>query len=194
MRPYQVVKDFEQYLADFTGSRYAVAVDSCTNAIFLCCKYLEVKQVTIPSRTYVSVPCSVIHAGGTVKFEDVEWTGGYQLKPYPIYDNACQLVRNMYQSGTFQCISFSGNKPLNIGKGGMIFHDDPAADKWFRLARYEGRNEVPMSEDEFLMVGWNMYMTPEQAARGSVLACYLKDENFVYPQYPDLSKFAIYKK
>lgn len=192
MKPYRVVQDFEQHLAEFTGSRYAVAVDSCTNAIFLCCKYLGVREVTLPSRTYVSVPCSVIHAGGTVNFEDANWCGIYQLKPYPIYDAACQLIRGMYRSGTFQCVSFSSNKPLNIGKGGMIFHDDPAADRWLRLARYEGRNEVPMMEDEFLMVGWNMYMTPEQAARGLLLASHLEDENVVSREYPDLSKFKIY--
>lgn len=193
MSPYQVVRDFEKTLADFTGSRFAVSVDSCTNAIFLCCKYIGIKEVTIPAHTYVSVPCSIIHAGGSVCFENLDWIGSYQLKPYPIYDSACQLIRGMYKPQTFQCVSFSSNKPLNIGKGGMIFHDDPEADRWFRLARYEGRNEISMLEDEFLMVGWNMYLTPEQAARGMVLASHLKDENIVTPKYPDLSKFKIYQ-
>jgi dTDP-4-amino-4,6-dideoxygalactose transaminase len=192
MNPYQVVKDFEQTIADFAGSRFAVAVDSCTNALFLCCKYLEVETVSIPNRTYVSVPCSIIHAGGSVEFEDYNWHGTYQLKPYPIFDAACQLIRRMYQEKTYQCISFSSNKPLNIGKGGMILHDDPVADKWLRMARYEGRNEVSILEDEFVMLGWNMYMTPEMAARGLLLSSHLKDEKIVYPQYPDLSKFEIY--
>jgi len=192
MNPYKVVKDFEQTLAEFVGSKYAIAVDSCTNAIFLCCFYLKVKEVTIPAETYVSVPCSIIHAGGKVKFENVEWSGSYQLKPYPIYDSACEISKNMYAPNTYQCVSFSGNKPLKIGKGGMIFTDDPEANKWFRLARYEGRNEVPLLEDEFSMLGWNMYMTPEQAARGLVLAAYLKDINVIHPKYPDLSKNKIY--
>jgi hypothetical protein len=43
------------------------------------------------------------------------------------------------------------------------------------------------------MLGWNMYMTPEQAARGMVLATYLKDVNVTYPVYPDLSKFPIFQ-
>lgn len=192
MNPYKVVLDFEDLLASFVGSKYAVAVDSCTNAIFLCCTYLKVSEVTIPARTYVSVPCSIIHAGGKVKFDDFEWVGSYQLKPYPIYDAAPQLSKGMYIPGTYQCISFSGNKPLKIGKGGMIFTDDSEANKWFRLARYEGRNEVPLMEDSFQMLGWNMYMTPEQAARGLFLASYLEDINVVRPTYPDLSKFKIY--
>lgn len=191
--PYKVVKDFEKAMAGFVGSKHAIAVDSCTNALFLCCKYLKVSVVTIPAKTYVSVPCSIIHAGGKVKFDHAGWVGSYQLKPYPIYDSACSLNSGQYVPGTYQCISFSNNKPLNIGKGGMIFTDDDTADRWFRLARYEGRNEVPLLEDRIQMVGWNMYMTPEQAARGLALFSYLKSTNLVEPTYPDLSLFDLYE-
>jgi dTDP-4-amino-4,6-dideoxygalactose transaminase len=193
MNPYQVVQDFEREMAKFVGSPYAVAVDSCTNAIFLACTYLKVDEVTLPNKTYVSVPCSVIHAGGKVKFEDYEWQGSYQLKPYPIYDSACQLFKKMYIPNTHQCISFSGNKPLNIGKGGMIFTDDADAVKWYKKARYEGRAEVGIMEDHFDMLGWNMYMTPEQAARGLVLLSHVKPRIHT-PTYPDLSKYEIYTK
>lgn len=189
MNPYKIVHDFESAMANFVGSPYAVAVDSCTNALFLCCKFLNIKDVTIPAKTYISVPCSIIHAGGKVKFESLDWEGSYQLKPYPIYDSACKLARNMYESGTFQCISFTYNKILNIGKGGMIFTDNPEAVKWFKKARYEGREEIALTDQEiFDFAGWNMYMTPEQAARGMTLMPYLKDYNVARPIYPDLSK------
>ena len=191
--PYEIVDQFERKMANFVGSKYAVAVDNCTNALFLCCKYLNVDEVTIPCETYVSVPCSIIHAGGKVNFEKIVWTKEYQLKPYPIYDSACLLSKNMYQSDTYKCISFSANTPLAIGKGGMIFTDNIEAVKWFKLARYEGRSEIPLLNDEFHMLGWNMYMTPEQAARGLVLMEYLKDENFKTPTYPDLSQYEIYR-
>ena len=188
MNPYEAVNNFEKKMADFVGSPYAVSVDICTNDLFLFCKYLNVQAVTIPSRTYVSVPCSIIHSGGSVVFDDITWTGSYQLKPYPIYDSACQLIRGMYKSGTFDCISFSANKILNIGKGGMIFTDNANAVRWFKLARYEGREEKPLLEQEnFDFVGWNMYMTPEQAIRGLVLASYLNDYEIKCPVYPDLS-------
>jgi len=194
MNPYQVVRDFERTLAQFVGSPYAVAVDNCTNALFLCCTWLKVAKVTIPARTYVTVPCAIIHAGGTVQFEDYIWEGMYQLKPYPIYDSACQLCRAMYRPGVFQCVSFSSTKRINIGKGGMIFHDNTAADEWFRLARYGGRHELPLVEDHFTTLGWNMYMTPEQAARGLTLAAHLEDHNIVRPVYPDLSQFEVYRR
>ena len=41
--PYQIVKMFEEEIAAYTGAKYAVTVDSCTNALFLVCKYLQVK-------------------------------------------------------------------------------------------------------------------------------------------------------
>jgi len=41
---------FEEEVAHYTGAPFAVAVDSCTDAIFLCCKYYQVGPVVIPSK------------------------------------------------------------------------------------------------------------------------------------------------
>ena len=87
---------FEETIADYTGAPYAVSTDNCTDALLLCCEYLKVTEVTIPCRTYLSVPQSIMHAGGTLKFEDVRWKGIYQLKPYPLYDAAKRLTSGMY--------------------------------------------------------------------------------------------------
>ena len=56
--PWLCVKDFEQSISNYTGSRYVVTVDSCTNAIFLSLKFLKKSinkdtVVKIPSRTYI---------------------------------------------------------------------------------------------------------------------------------------------
>ena len=40
--PYKIVTMFEEEIASYTGAPYAVSIDSCTNALFLCCKYLNV--------------------------------------------------------------------------------------------------------------------------------------------------------
>ena len=34
--PWDIVNAFETMVAKYAGSRYAVAVDSCTNSLFLC--------------------------------------------------------------------------------------------------------------------------------------------------------------
>jgi dTDP-4-amino-4,6-dideoxygalactose transaminase len=190
--PYQVVSDFEAAIADFTGSPYGVAVDSCTSALLLCCAYLKVGEVRIPAHTYPSVPCSIIQAGGKVVFEDVAWEGIYQLKPYPIYDAAARLRRNMYLPKSFMCLSFHSKKHLPIGKGGMILTDDRDAMEWFKAARCSGRHACPLMEDNFTILGWNCYMEPQNAARGLMLLSFLEDKPDIQDVYPDLSKYPIY--
>jgi dTDP-4-amino-4,6-dideoxygalactose transaminase len=193
--PYSVVADFEKEIAEYAGSKYAVAVESCTAAILLACAYLKVEEVTIPSRTYPSIPCSIIHAGGKVNFEDIEWQGVYQLKPYPIWDGAKRFYRGMYIEDSYHCLSFHAKKHLPIGRGGAILTNDEEAVKWFKLARFDGRHECSLHSDTFGMVGWNVYMTPEQASRGRLLMCMAKDKYEDMPEdppYQDLSKYPMY--
>jgi len=195
--PWDIVDIFEKKIAEFAGSQYAVSIDNCTDGMFLCLKYLGYEgEITIPCKTWLSVPSMVIHAGCKVKFEDIEWSGTYQLKPTPVYDGATRFTKGMYISGVYQCVSFHHRKNLGIGKGGIILTDDEEAYKWFKVARYEGRNlEVPYEEDDHKILGWNMYMTPEQAARGILLFENLPKEN---PDtggswaYKDLSNYSIF--
>ena len=199
--PFKIVQMFEEEIAEYTGAPYAVAVDSCTNALFLTCKYLEVNEVTIPSKTYLSVPMSIMQADGEVIFDRTSstnhWEGIYQLKPYPIYDAAKRLTSNMYISNSFMCLSFHIKKSLGIGKGGMILTDNKEAVNWFKKARYEGRSEKFYKDDNIKSLGWNMYMTPQEAAHG---LCLMQN----YPQhsedirevngYRDLTEFEVFKK
>ncbi len=198
--PFEIVKTFENQIAAYTGAPFAVSVDSCTNALFLICKYLEVKEVAIPSQTYLSVPNSIIHAGGTVIFDKSikanDWEGIYQLKPYPIFDAALRLTSGMFIPQTFMALSFHLKKNLPIGKGGMILCDDENAANWFKKARYEGRSEKSYKDDDIDFCGWNMYMTPEQASRGLYLLqnypefkIDVKEEN----GYRDLTELSVFK-
>jgi dTDP-4-amino-4,6-dideoxygalactose transaminase len=199
--PYDVVKKFEATVAEFAGAKYGVAVESCTNALFLSCFYLfhvrfphRKRDVHLPRQTYPGVPCSVIHAGGVVRWTDEEWIGDYQLRPFSIYDAAKRFRPGMYVDGSLYCLSFHAKKHLPIGRGGMILTDDVEAVEWFKRARFDGRNECELSKDNFTMLGWNMYMQPEQAARGLQLFQSLKNFEDLpeVPSYPDLSKFAVY--
>lgn len=197
--PYKVVEMFEETMADYCGSNYAVSVNSCTNAIFLACKWVGVqgKDVIIPKKTYLSPPQSIRQAGGNLIFEDIEWKGIYQLKPFPIYDAAKRLTSSMYIPNTFMCLSFHIKKHLKIGKGGMILCDDQKAAKWFKARRYEGRTDgMKYHEDMIDEEGWNMYMTPEQAARGLSLMQNYPDYVEDIPEFPpyrDLKEFDLFK-
>ena len=160
------IRKFERTIADHCGSPYAVAVESCTAALLLCCLYLKVEEVTIPKKTYFSVPMSIIHAGGKVKYKDFQWIGAYYLYPYPIVDSAMRFRRNLYSPGNFHCLSFHYAKHLPIGRGGMILTDNRKAAEWFRRMRNDGRGEVPKEREIITLCGFNFYMTAEQAARG----------------------------
>ena len=198
--PFEIVEWFEESVAEYAGAPYGIATDSCTDAIFLACKYLDVKdeKITIPKHTYVSVPQSILQAGAKLEFEDLDWQGIYQLKPTPIYDSAKRLTSNMYIPGSYMCLSFHHKKHLKIGKGGMILTDDIKAVDKIKKLRYEGRSiGIPYHTDQIENFGYNMYMTPEQAARGLTLLidhpknCPDLIEN---PPYRDLTTFEFTKK
>jgi dTDP-4-amino-4,6-dideoxygalactose transaminase len=197
--PYEVVRMFERAIADYTGAPYAVSVDSCTNALFLSCIYEGVsgKSIAIPKRTYLSVPQSIIHAGATLVFDNRQWQGIYQLEGTNIWDAAKRFTSNMYIPGSHMCLSFHIKKILKISKGGMILTDDVDAAKWFKEARYEGRSEgVRYQDDDIKSLGWNMYMTPQQAAHGLSLMQNMPDHNpdlLEDPPYRDLTEFTLFK-
>ena len=83
--PFEIVERFEEAVAEYTAAPYAIACDSCTDAIFLCCKHCEVQgsTITIPSKTYISPPQSILQAGAKLKFEDIKWSGIYHRPTQP---------------------------------------------------------------------------------------------------------------
>jgi dTDP-4-amino-4,6-dideoxygalactose transaminase len=209
---YKVTEEFEQELCKYTGAKYAITVDNMSNGLFLALYYenyikksIKPKAITIPSRTYPSVPCEIIHAGLKVKWEKVNTktlTGAYQLKGSNIWDSALSFTADMYKPKTHMCVSFTGPyKHFKLSKGGAILTDDIHAYHWFKRARYSGRRECSYHDDNFDMLGWNFYMMPELAARGLLLMgqFYNTDgtkkhnEDLTLP-YPDLSKFKIYNQ
>jgi len=212
---HKITEDFEKALSDYTTAPYVIAVDNQSNALFLALYYehhvkgnIKTNEITIPSRTYPSVPCEIIHAGLKVKFKSVEGTtlkGAYNLEGSNVWDSALSFTADMYKHGTHMCISFTGPyKHFKLSKGGAILTNDLEAYKWFKKARFSGRDECSYHNDDFdinPVIGWNFYMMPELAARGMLLInqFYNMDgskkhnEDLELP-YPDLSKFKIYTK
>jgi dTDP-4-amino-4,6-dideoxygalactose transaminase len=209
---YKITEDFEKALSDYTGASYAVTVDNQSNALFLALYYeknvkksIESEHILIPSRTYPSVPCEIIHAGLKVLFEKVEGKtlkGAYQLKGSNVWDSALRFTADMYIPESHMCVSFTGPyKHFKLSKGGAILTDSLEAYHWFKRARYSGRRECSYHDDHFDMLGWNFYMMPELAARGLLLMNQFynmdgtkKHQDDLELPYPDLSKFEIYTK
>jgi dTDP-4-amino-4,6-dideoxygalactose transaminase len=207
---YKITEDFEKALSDYTGAPYVITVDNQSNALFLSLYYeknvkksLTNDTITIPSRTYPSVPCEIIHAGLKVNFLPVEGKtlkGSYNLIGSNVWDSALSFTHDMYKQNTHMCISFTGPyKHFKLSKGGAILTDDHDAYLWFKRARYSGRRECSYHDDHFDMIGWNFYMMPELAARGLLLMNQFynldgtpKHNKDLELPYPDLSKFKIY--
>lgn len=203
---YKITEEFEKKLSEYTGAPYVITVDNQSNGLFLALMYENIKgqEITIPSRTYPSVPCEIIHAGGKVNFKQVEGKtlkGAYQLEPTNVWDAALSFTYNMYKPGTHMCVSFTGPyKHFKLSKGGAILTDNHEAYLWFKRARYSGRRECSYHDDNFDMIGWNFYMMPELATRGLLLMGQFyhgetpkHNEDLELP-YPDLSKFEVYNK
>jgi hypothetical protein len=79
----------------------------------------------------------------------------------------------------------------------MILTDNKDAYDWLTLARYDGRDmSVPYPDENHIrQVGWHMYQTPEDCARGILLmdkVPLINDDAGGYELYSDLSK--IFKK
>lgn len=200
MNPFQVVQDFERALCEYTGAKYAVVTTSCTMAILLVCAFWRDKvgpiSVTMPSRSYVGVPQSIIHAGLRVGFRNENWSGGYQIMPLPVWDYARRFTSGMYVKGQMQLVSFHWTKILSVGQGGAVLHDNPEADAWLRRARFDGRTEgVLAKEDIITQLGYHAYMSPRDAAEGISMLAVLPKYNHDVPNsdYPDLSKMSVFQ-
>lgn len=201
MNPHQVTKDFEKAICDYTGAKYAVAVTSCTMALLLACAWHRHKHgpttISVPKKTYVSVPMSVLHAGHDLTFRSERWHGAYQLAPLPVWDCARRFHAQMYTPGHTQCVSFHASKICALEQGGAILHDDAEADVWFRKARFDGRSEgVAPVDDDFTMLGYHCYLSPSVSAQGifklSVLP--LWNDDLPNSEYPDLSTAPVFQR
>lgn len=202
---HKITEQFEQELCKYTSAPYAVAVDNQSNALFLALMFENVKgkTIVIPSHTYPSVPCEIIHAGAKVDFYKAkkELTGAYNLIGTNVWDSALRFTSDMYLPGTHMCLSFTGPyKHLKLGKGGAILTDNKEAYELFKRSRFSGRRELSYHEDDLTMLGWNFYMMPEIAARGLAMMPQFynadgskkQNDDLTLP-YPDLSNRPIYR-
>lgn len=203
---FQVTKDFEDAVASYTGAPFAVAFDSQSSAMEACLimDAVKDKRISIPSRTYMSVPCAILMTGNKVDWLEVEGgtlTGEYPLCGTRIWDSALRFTANMYRPHFLQCLSFSGPyKHLKLGKGGMVLCSTEEEAQWLKRYRFSGRNECSYHVDNFTVLGRNAYMLPEIAAKGlrDMAQFYNADgskkhnEDLTLP-YPDLSQFECYR-
>jgi dTDP-4-amino-4,6-dideoxygalactose transaminase len=220
--PYEAVDAFEKKVAEYAGAKYGVAVNSCSNALFLSAVYRMMQgadnYVYIPKYTYVGVPYAFINAGCKVSFTDEKWKGIYLIYGHSdndlsvgahllgfheaedlqvnIVDSARRFRKDMYIPNTLYCLSFHETKVLPIGDGGMILTDDKKAYDTLRKMRFDGRTPgKSVFDDTFDTPGYHCHMKPDVAIRGLMLMAGVNDYNEDLPEvYPDLSKIEYFRE
>lgn len=171
----EFVKLLEEKMAKFVCAPHAVAVDSGTNALFLLMKYMMSKgterTITIPKRTYMSVPMAIVNAGYEPRFVDMEWEGSYRFGNVPVVDACNTFHPNMYNYpprhvGDYMFVSFQSKKICGVNKGGMIFLDNEHEANLLRRLAFDGRDYMlGANKDNGIIIGHHMNMTPETASR-----------------------------
>ena len=194
---FEYVTEFESQIAEFFGSPYAVATDSCTHALELCLRYTGYNNITIPTRTYVSVPMTCVKLGLNWSWKEEEWSDYYHLGNSTIIDAAVLWGENTYLPNTFMCLSFQFRKHLNLGRGGMILlqcEDDYNA---LKKMSYDGRDrDRPWAEQDITSIGYHYYMTPEVAKMGIELLKSRKKspaKKWTARDYPNLTQMSVFK-
>jgi dTDP-4-amino-4,6-dideoxygalactose transaminase len=197
---FEVVSIFEDKIAQFFGSKYAIAVDSCTHGIELCLRYTKETKINVPKRTYLSVPFLAEKIGLEREWRDENWEDYYTLNygDKRIIDAAVLWRKNSYIPNTFMCISFQYQKHLSLGRGGIILLDNEIDYLSLKKMSYDGRlPNIPWRDQDIDTVGFHYYMTPETAKLGLdklELAINTPPRKWLVTDWPDLTEMKIFKK
>jgi len=194
---FEIVKDFENKIAEFFGAPYAVAVDCCTHGIELCLRMGNIQHYSIPKRTYISVPFLAKKLGISFEWRDEDWQDCYYLGGTNIIDAAVLWQQDSYIPKTLMCLSFQYKKHLSLGRGGMILTDDKESAILLKKMSYDGRlPDIPWREQNIDTMGYHYYMTPETAERGVnqfFNAMTSKPKKWTVEDWPDLTQMEIFK-
>jgi dTDP-4-amino-4,6-dideoxygalactose transaminase len=196
---FQVITEFENKIAEFFGSKYAIAVDSCTHGLELCLRYTKETKINVPKRTYLSVPFLAKKIGIQLEWRDENWENYYTLNygDRKIIDAAVLWEKNSYIPNTFMCVSFQYQKHLSLGRGGIILLDNQIDYISLKKMSYDGRlPNIPWREQDIDTVGFHYYMTPETAKMGLDKlenAINSHPRQWVITDWPDLTQMKIFK-
>ena len=193
---FETVKEFEKQIADYYGAPYAVATDSCTHAIELCLRYINPQvKIQIPTRTYISVPFTLMKLNLDWTFVNAEWVGYYFLGGTRIIDGAVNFAKDSYLPGQFMCLSFQHKKMLSLGRGGAILCPTEQDYEILKQMAYDGRaDDKPWAEQNIKQIGYHYYMTPETAELGiEKLKTATSDKLWTSEDYPYLPSMEVFK-
>jgi dTDP-4-amino-4,6-dideoxygalactose transaminase len=166
------VKEFENRFAEYVGAKYAVSVNSATNAIFLMFLNKGV-TVNVPSLIPPVVLNALITSGNDINFiDDIDWIGGsyilHEFKDYKIIDSAQRVDRDQFaleaMDNDLMFFSFYPTKPVGSSDGGIIVSNDLEKIEYLRTLSFNGMSFAENNwERKITMPGYKFYMNSIQA-------------------------------
>lgn len=193
---FEIIKIFENKIADFFGAPYAIATDCCTHGIELSLRHTNAKKITVPKHTYLSIPFLADKLNIKREWKEENWVDYYYLTNNVI-DAAVLWKPNSYIPNTFMSISFQFKKHLSLGRGGIILTDNFKAAQILKKLSYDGRApEVSWKDQNIDVIGYHYYMTPETAQLGLdklEKAIQTKPTQWTINDWPDLTLNNIFK-
>jgi dTDP-4-amino-4,6-dideoxygalactose transaminase len=196
---FDIITKFENIIAKFFGSKYAIAVDSCTHGLELALRYRNEKKIIVPKRTYLSVPFLANKLNIEREWKDENWEDYYSINSgdKKIIDAAVLWKENSYIPNTFMCVSFQYQKHLSLGRGGVILLDNDDDALILKKMSYDGRlPNIPWRDQNIDCIGYHYYMTPETAKLGLDKiddAIKNKPKKWKVSDWPDLTEMKIFK-
>lgn len=193
---FEVIRQFEDKVAQFFGAPYGIAVDSCTHGVELSLRYTYAKSISVPKNTYLSIPFLANKLNIEREWRYENWIDYYHVTDRVI-DAAVLWKQNSYVPGTLMSLSFQFQKHLSLGRGGMILTDDKEAAIILKKMSYDGRTpDRPWREQNIQMIGYHYYMTPETAQLGLdklSKAIQTKPKQWTLSDWPDLTQMDVFK-
>ena len=169
----KVREEYEHNIAEYVGAKYAVAVTSCTDGIFLALKSLANPVIcTVPSLSTTRFLNAIMYARCRYDIiDDVNWVGNeytlYEDESLKIIDSAQKFEFGQFkQYNDNDVIIFSNypTKPVGGLRGGVIVSNDEDRINWIRQASFFGEKfSINSWDGKLSFVGWQMYMDSIQA-------------------------------
>lgn len=168
----KIVGELENKIAEYVGAKYAVALNSATNAIFLSLLNKKI-NVSIPSVIPPVVPNAIYTSGNDFTFTDnVDWVGDsyvlHDFGDYKIIDSAQKIEPNQFalecKDNDMMIFSFYPTKPIGSFDGGIVVSNDSNKIEYLREMSLNGMTFSSNNWDrKNKYIGYKMYMNSIQA-------------------------------
>jgi len=184
--------EFENMFADYVGVKYAISSNSCTAALHLAMRALNIgpgDEVIVPVLTFTATASAPLFCGAKPIFADID-EKTFNISPQDILNKITEKTKAIivvHYAGqpcdmkeimeiaedTIGCFSFYPNKIITTLEGGMATTNDKDIAEKVRLLKDHGMTKVGLDREkeatwyyDVVDLGYNYRLNEVQAALG----------------------------